>query len=142
MSPDTSDAAVTCADVVGPLVPDLLGADPGARVLVLEYLAEPGRRLAGDWMTDYAIALARLHAATGPGDADALPAWTRPGQADVRAFGALASRLDVPVPATLTGWLEELVERLKPIGAYALLMATPSSNRAECIRRAVRRSDC
>src|SRR6185437_11764770 len=57
------------------VVPDLLGTDPGGRVMVLEYLAEAGRASAPDWMIEYATALARLHSATGPGDADALPTW-------------------------------------------------------------------
>ena len=51
------------------VVPGVLGTDPGGRVMVLEYLTELGRAPAPDWMTEYATALARLHAATGPDDA-------------------------------------------------------------------------
>ena len=50
-----------------PVVPAVLAADPDERVLVLEYLAERGR--GGEWMTDYATALARLHAVGSPADA-------------------------------------------------------------------------
>jgi len=56
------------------VVPGVLGTEPGRLVMVLEYLAEPGQESAPDWMTEYATALARLHTATGPGDAGALPA--------------------------------------------------------------------
>jgi len=63
-----------------PVVPALLAADPGTRVLVLEYLASQGP--AAEWMTDYATALARLHAAAGPADAGALPVWGGPSPAE------------------------------------------------------------
>lgn len=106
------------------VVPALLGTDPNAGVLVLEYLT-PARRPAEDWVTGYATALARLHAATGPQDAGALPAWTGPSQADARSFAALASRLGVPVPASLTVSLEDLVERLGAAGPHALLHGDP-----------------
>ena len=95
------------------VVPDLLGTDPGGRVMVLEYLAEAGRTPAPDWMIEYATALARLHSATGPGDVDALPAWAGPGRADARAFISLAERLGVPVPASLAVSLDGMVERLQ-----------------------------
>jgi hypothetical protein len=64
-------------------------------------------------MIEYATALARLHSATGPGDADALPAWAGPGRADARAFISLAERLGVPVPASLAVSLDGMVERLQ-----------------------------
>ena len=61
------------ARVRPPEVPALLAADPGTRVLVLEYLTSHKPPAAG-WMTSYATALAQLHAATGPEHAGALPA--------------------------------------------------------------------
>lgn len=64
-----------------PVVPMLLGTDPGERVLVLEYLDH--RQPREDWVVDYASALARLHAATGADDAGVLPAWSGPGQDDI-----------------------------------------------------------
>ena len=67
-------AALRLARRVRPfVVPGMLGTDPGGRVMVLEYLSELGRAPAPDWMTEYATALARLHAATGPDDTGALP---------------------------------------------------------------------
>jgi hypothetical protein len=51
-----------------PVVPALLGTDPGERVLVLEHLDH--RRPAGDWIVDHAAALARLHATARPEDAE------------------------------------------------------------------------
>ena len=41
-----------------PVAPQLLGTDPGQRVLVLEYLEH--QRPSSDWIVDYAAALARL----------------------------------------------------------------------------------
>ena len=116
-----------------PVVPGLLAADPGARVLVLEYLAErepleewlTGPGPTGDWLIGYASALARLHAATGPADAGALPAWAGPARADARAFMDLAARLRVPVPPGLPGELDGLLGRLDPAGQYALLHGDP-----------------
>jgi tRNA A-37 threonylcarbamoyl transferase component Bud32 len=112
------------------VVPDVLGTDPGGRVMVLEYLAEPARAPAPDWMIEYATALARLHSATGPGDADALPAWAGPGRADARAFISLAERLGVPVPASLAASLDSLVERLNATGHHALLHGDPCPDNA------------
>jgi len=112
------------------VVPDVLGTDPGARVMVLEYLTEPRRRPKSGWMTDYAVALARLHATTGAGDAGALPAWDGPGRDDARAFTRLAARLGVPVPARATAELDSLVERLNAPGHYALLHGDPCPGNA------------
>jgi hypothetical protein len=84
-----------------PVVPAVLASDPGERVLVLEYLIE--RRPRRAWMSDYAAALARLHACGGPADAGLLPAWAGPGPGDIEAFTALAGRLGVPVPPGLAG---------------------------------------
>ena len=107
-----------------PVVPALLAADPGACVLVLEYLAihPPSGR---EWMTDYATALARLHAAAGPGDAGTLPAWSGPTTADAQAFLSLAAQLQVPVPARLPGELDDLLDRLNPAAGHALLHGDP-----------------
>ena len=112
------------------VVPGVLGTDPGGRVMVLEYLSELGRTPAPDWMTEYATALARLHAATGPDDAGALPAWTGPSQADARAFTRLAERLGVGVPAGLTATLDDLAERLNAAGHHALLHGDPCPGNA------------
>lgn len=107
-----------------PIVPALLAADHDARTLVLEYLAgeQPS---GGQWMTDYATALARLHAATGPGDAGLLPAWNAPTPDDVRDFLALAAQLQAAVPARLPGDLDGLLDRLRPAAESALLHGDP-----------------
>jgi phosphotransferase family enzyme len=68
-------AALTVAASVRPvIVPELLGMDADARVMVLEYVAHTGPTAAG-WHADYATALARLHAATAipPHDAGSRP---------------------------------------------------------------------
>lgn len=72
-----------------PVAPALLGADPGQRVLVLEWLS--GRRPADDWVVGYAGTLARLHAVTTADDAGTLPRWPGPGGRDVAAFLGLAA---------------------------------------------------
>lgn len=124
-------AALRLAGRVRPfVVPSVLGTDPGGRVMVLEYLAELSQAPAPDWMTEYATALARLHAATGPDDVGALPAWTGPSQADARAFTRLAERLGVGVPAGLTASLDGLAERLNPAGHHALLHGDPCPGNA------------
>jgi len=112
------------------VVPDVLGTDPEARVLVLEYLAASTRRPADEWMVDYATALARLHAATGPADAGALPVWAGPDQADARSFAGLARSLAVPVPPGLTRSLDDLLERVNAAGRYALLHGDPCPDNA------------
>lgn len=101
-----------------PVVPGVLGVDPGARVLVLEHVAE--RPPPGDWVIGYAEALARLHAATGPDDTGLLPAWSGPTGADVDAFLGLARTLGCAVPSAVRAELEALVDRL------ARTPATPS----------------
>ena len=106
-----------------PVAPQLLGTDPGERVLVLEYLEH--QRPSSDWIVDYAAALARLHATTGPQDAGALPRWLGPDQADVDAFLRLARALDVPVAPGVTGELEDLVHRLGQASGHALLHGDP-----------------
>ncbi len=118
-------AALRLARRVRPyVVPALLAADPAASVLVLEYLASH-RPPAGEWMTDYATALARLHAAAGPDDAGALPPWSGPAPADARSFLDLAAQLQIPVPAQLAGELDALLDRLNPAGQHALLHGDP-----------------
>jgi aminoglycoside phosphotransferase (APT) family kinase protein len=106
------------------VVPALLAADPAARVLVLEYLASH-RPPAGEWMADYATALARLHAATGPDDAGMLPAWSGPAPADAQSFLDLAAQLQIPVPAQLADELDALLHRLDPAGLHTLLHGDP-----------------
>jgi fructosamine-3-kinase len=124
-------AALRLARRVRPaVVPDVLGTDPGGRVMVLEYLAETSRAPAPDWMIEYATALARLHSATGPDDVGVLPAWIGPGRADARAFISLAERLGVPVPASLTASLDCMVERLNAAGHHALLHGDPCPDNA------------
>lgn len=100
------------ARVHPPVVPALLAALPGPRLLVLEHLNN--RRPRTGWVQPWATALARLHASTGPADVGSLPAWRGPGSADVRAFLALAGQLAVPVPAGVPAELEQLLERLDP----------------------------
>ena len=107
-----------------PVVPALLATDPGTRVLVLEYLASHKPPAAG-WMTAYATALAQLHAATGPEDASALPAWSGPAPADAQAFLDLAAHLHIPIPAGLPGELGDLLARLTPATGHALLHGDP-----------------
>ncbi|MCX5380406.1 aminoglycoside phosphotransferase family protein [Streptomyces sp. NBC_00091] len=106
-----------------PVVPMLLATDPGERVLVLEHLDH--RRPAGDWIVDYAGALARLHATARPEDAEVLPRWQGPNQADVDSFLRLALALEVPVPAGVSGELDDLVNRLDQASGHALLHGDP-----------------
>ncbi|MFH8346537.1 phosphotransferase family protein [Streptomyces sp. NPDC018045] len=111
--------------VTPPVVPRLLGTDPGARVLVLEHVTH--RRPAPDWVVGYAAALARLHAATAsePADGVALPAWSGPGHADIASFLALARRFAVPVPDGTGAELEALSRRLGTAPGGALLHGDP-----------------
>ncbi|WP_331741806.1 phosphotransferase (plasmid) [Streptomyces sp. NBC_00726] len=107
----------------GSVAPALLATDPGARVMLLEYVDDLGRT--EDWMPGYADALARLHALTGPADAGALPAWAGPTAADAESFLGLARALDVPVPAAVPDELAGLLARLDPTGHHALLHGDP-----------------
>ncbi|MFE7622956.1 phosphotransferase family protein [Streptomyces sp. NPDC057509] len=108
----------------GPAVaPALLGTDPSARVMVLEYVEDLGET--ADWMPGCAESLARLHALTGPADAGALPASSGPTAADAESFLTLARALDVPVPSTVPDELAGLLERLDPSGHHALLHGDP-----------------
>ncbi|MER6095964.1 aminoglycoside phosphotransferase family protein [Streptomyces sp. NPDC001728] len=106
-----------------PVVPVLLAADPGERVLVLEHLEH--RHPSGDWIVDYAAALARLHATAGPEDADVLPRWQGPDNADIDSFLSLAAALQVPVGPGVTHELGELVKRLDQAPGHALLHGDP-----------------
>jgi hypothetical protein len=105
------------------VAPALLTADPGSRVMVLEYLAQT--EPAGDWMPEFAVALARLHAVTGPADAGTLPAWSGPTPADAESFLRLARALDVPVPPGLPDEMALLIGRLDPASHHALLHGDP-----------------
>jgi len=114
-----------------PVVPAVLSSHAADRVLVLEYLAERPRSRA--WLTDFAVALARLHACGRPGDAGALPAWAGPGAADVAAFTDLAERMQVPVPPRLPDELHGLTGRLTPAtdhADHALLHGDPCPDNA------------
>ncbi|MFF3784278.1 aminoglycoside phosphotransferase family protein [Streptomyces sp. NPDC001933] len=109
-----------------PLVPALLGIDPGERVMVLEQLDH--RRPSGDWIVGYASALARLHAVARPEDAGSLPRWQGPDGADVESFLGLAEALGVPVATVapgVSGELDELVHRLGRAPGHALLHGDP-----------------
>ncbi|MEU6804404.1 aminoglycoside phosphotransferase family protein [Streptomyces neyagawaensis] len=106
-----------------PVVPMLLGTDPGERVLVLEHLDHQQPR--EDWVVDYASALARLHAATGTDDAGVLPAWSGPTQDDVASFLGLAKALGVAVPSGTRTELDGLVNRLLGTPGHALLHGDP-----------------
>lgn len=106
-----------------PVVPVLLATEPGARVLVLEHLDH--RRPAGDWIVDYAAALARLHATARPEDAGVLPRWQGPNHADIESFLRLAGELEVPVAPGVAGELQDLVDRLDRASGDALLHGDP-----------------
>lgn len=106
-----------------PVVPTLLGTDPRAGVLVLEYVAS--RAPAHDWAIDYAAALARLHATTTEQDGGLLPRHVGPGPRDVAAFLALAGELDVSVPPSARARLEQLCARLGSRDGHALLHGDP-----------------
>lgn len=106
-----------------PVVPALLATDPGERVLVLEHLDHGAP--AGDWIVDYAGALARLHASSGPEDVGVLPRWQGPAQADIDSFLRLAVALEVPVPPGVSSELQELVGRLDQASGHALLHGDP-----------------
>ena len=105
------------------MAPALLGTDPAARVMVLEYLDDLGA--AGDWMPGYARSLARLHALTGPADVGVLPAWSGPTAGDAESFLGFARALDVPVPPGLPDELAGLIGRLDPAPHHALLHGDP-----------------
>ncbi|MFF2846752.1 phosphotransferase [Streptomyces sp. NPDC058001] len=106
-----------------PVVPALLGTDPGERVLVLERLDH--QRPSGDWMVHYAAALARLHATAGPEDVGVLPRWVGPDGADVDSFLGLAEALGVSVAARAVDELGDLVRRLAEAPGHALLHGDP-----------------
>ncbi|MFE3826634.1 phosphotransferase family protein [Streptomyces sp. NPDC059092] len=106
-----------------PVVPVLLGTDPGERMLVLEHLEHQEPR--EDWMVEYAAALARLHAATGADAVGGLPAWSGPTQDDVDSFLRLARTLGVTVPTGARTEADALVDRLTRFEGHALLHGDP-----------------
>lgn len=108
------------------VVPELLGADPTDRLMVLEYLVADGPTADG-WPADFASALARLHA-TGRGAG--LPDHTGPGPDDIRAFLVLAARLGVAVPDDAGDELRRLLDRLDAAGRDALLHGDPCPDNA------------
>jgi aminoglycoside phosphotransferase len=118
---------VTALRAAAGVVPDLLGVDPDARVLVLEYVAADGPTAAG-WHVDYAVALARLHACL-PAE-EALPPHAGPGSSEVAAFVRFAGRLDVAVPGAAQDDLLALVDRLAAVPRDALLHGDPCPDNA------------
>lgn len=106
-----------------PVVPALLGTAPGDRVLVLEHLDH--RRPSGDWIVDYATALARLHAVGRPEHAGVLPRRQGPDETDAASFLRLAAALEAPVPPGVPGELDALVHRLARVPGHALLHGDP-----------------
>lgn len=106
-----------------PVVPELLGTDPEAGVLVLEHL--PSERPSRDWAEDYARALARLHATTTERDAGQLPRHTGPGPDDAARFLALAGRLGVTPSPAVAAELDGLCARLRGSSGFALLHGDP-----------------
>jgi Phosphotransferase enzyme family len=122
---DREITALTLAAVVRPaVVPVLLGVDLNSRVMVLEYIAEAGPTAAG-WHVDYAIGLARLHAAGRAPGVAALPTHRGPGVPDVRAFLGFAARVGVVVPGAVEDELLALIDRLAVAGHEALLHGDP-----------------
>ncbi|MFD7325759.1 phosphotransferase family protein [Streptomyces sp. NPDC059875] len=106
-----------------PVVPALLATDADERVLVLEHLDH--RQPAGDWIVDYAAAMARLHATARPEDVGLLPRWQGPNQADIDSFLRLAVALEVPVTPGVSDELHDLVDRLDRTSGHALLHGDP-----------------
>jgi hypothetical protein len=104
------------------LVPEVLGVDPGRRVMVLEFLEAPFEL--PDWVT-YAEGLARLHAVTGPADAGSLPAATGPTTADVEAFLRLCAAMEVKATPAVGEELAALVDRLASDHGFALRHGDP-----------------
>ena len=132
--------AIGAAGVRAAVAPRVLGVDPGQRVVVLEYLADQAPGV--DWMTGWAEALARLHAAGvseargargvfgARGVAEGLPGWEGPGSGDVEAFLGLARALGVAVPTGAPGELAGVVSRLGQLPAQALLHGDPCPDNA------------
>lgn len=106
-----------------PVVPAMLGSDPRAGVMVLEYL--PSQTPAEDWVIDYTTALARLHASTTAHDSGRLPGQPGPGPADITAFLALVRHLHVPIPPRAHDQLEQLCGRMATPTGHALLHGDP-----------------
>jgi hypothetical protein len=143
-------AALTLAAGVRPaVVPEVLGSDPDERLMVLEYVAADGPTPAG-WQSDYAVALARLHAAARflPGAVAAAPVPAAPvpaapvpaapvpatdvlpDAADVTAFLAFAGRMGAAAAATVEDELLAVVERLARADRDALLHGDPCPDNA------------
>ncbi|WP_432936730.1 aminoglycoside phosphotransferase family protein [Kribbella sp. CA-253562] len=112
-----------------PVVPRLLGTGADERLLVLEYVEHQDPR--GDWLVDYATALARLHSAASSdalGNLSALsglPAWSGPDQDDIDSFLGLARTLGVDVPPGVRAELDDLAARLAGMEHNALLHGDP-----------------
>ncbi|PZG45681.1 aminoglycoside phosphotransferase [Spongiactinospora gelatinilytica] len=119
-----------------PPVARVIASDAGCRVMVLEHLAEAPAP--ADWAVRYTDALARLHAATGPADAGALPRWQGPTEADAEAFAGFAGALGVPVPARARAEISALVERLGAGDHHALLHGDPCPDNVIVTRQGLR----
>ncbi|MFD9700682.1 phosphotransferase [Lentzea sp. NPDC059081] len=88
---DREITALTLAEHTG-VVPRIIEADHDTRTVVLERLrSDPPRE---DWVVDYARGLARLHMATGPEHAGALPRQEVP---DPTPFLRFVRALDVEI---------------------------------------------
>ncbi|GAA3812404.1 hypothetical protein GCM10022226_36360 [Sphaerisporangium flaviroseum] len=106
-----------------PLVPAILGTDPGQRVMVLEYVNNHGP--AEDWVIGYGAALARLHATATPDDAGSLPPWSPPTLDDVSSFLALAAEFGLSASAAVSAELGALLDRLQRMTGHSLLHGDP-----------------
>jgi hypothetical protein len=102
-------ASSSSSAVRPPVVPRLLGADPGERTLVTEYVKE--RPPPADWVVGYAAALGRLHG-TATENVTGLPSWAGPTSADVEAFLKLAACLGVAAADGVGSELGSLLTRL------------------------------
>lgn len=102
-----------------PVVPEVLGTDPEAGILVLEHLAS--KRPGPDWAADYATALARLHATTTTTNTATttttpttqLPRHAGPSSDDAARFLGLADQLGVRATPAAAAELDALCARLQ-----------------------------
>jgi hypothetical protein len=105
-----------------PVVPEVLGTDPEAGVMVLEHV--PSERPGRDWAVEYARGLARLHATTTERDAGLLPGHAGPGAPDAAGFLNLAGQLGIRATPQVEAELDGLCARLQAPG-WALLHGDP-----------------
>jgi len=126
-APERFDREVTALRLASrvdpPVAPELVGTDRSRRMLVLEHIDH--HNPADGWVVEYAVALARLHAATNRADAGRLPRWSGPGADDVAAFCGLAGALGVPVPPRAAGELDDLINSFGHAAGHSLLHGDP-----------------